>query len=29
VQFSPPQIPHDLTWNRTRAAKIGSRPLIA
>jgi hypothetical protein len=24
-----PQIQHDLTWDRTRAAAVGSRPLIA
>jgi hypothetical protein len=25
----PPQIPHDLTWNRTRAAAVGSQRLTA
>jgi hypothetical protein len=25
----PPQIPHDLTWDRTRAAAVGSRRLTA
>jgi hypothetical protein len=25
----PPQIPHDLTWTRTRAAAVGSRRLTA
>jgi hypothetical protein len=25
----PPQIPHDLTWARTRATEVRSRPLIA
>jgi hypothetical protein len=25
----PPQIPHDLTWSRTRAAVVGSRRLTA
>jgi hypothetical protein len=25
----PPQIPHDLTWDRTRAAAVGSRQLNA
>jgi hypothetical protein len=25
----PPQIPHDLTWNRTRATAVGSRLLAA
>jgi hypothetical protein len=25
----PPQIPHDLTWARTRAAAVGSRRLTA
>jgi hypothetical protein len=26
VPLCPPQIPHDLTWARTRAAAVGSRP---
>jgi hypothetical protein len=25
----PPQIPHDLTWARTRVAKVGSQRLTA
>jgi hypothetical protein len=25
----PPQIPHDLTWDRTRATAVGSRRLTA
>jgi hypothetical protein len=25
VPLCPPQIPHDLTWDRTRAATVGSR----
>jgi hypothetical protein len=25
----PPQIPHDLTWDRTRAAAVGSQRLTA
>jgi hypothetical protein len=25
VTLYPPQIPHDLTWSRTRAAAVGSR----
>jgi hypothetical protein len=25
VPLCPPQIPHDLTWARTRAAAVGSR----
>jgi hypothetical protein len=29
VPFCPPQIPHDLTWDRTRAAAVGSQPLTA
>jgi hypothetical protein len=34
IKFSPlppcsPQIPHDLTWDQTRAAAIGSRQLTA
>jgi hypothetical protein len=29
VPLSPPQIPHDLTWARTRAAAVGSRWLTA
>jgi hypothetical protein len=24
VPLSPPQIPHDLTWDRTRAAAVGT-----
>jgi hypothetical protein len=24
-QFFPRQIPHDLTWDRTQAAAVGSR----
>jgi hypothetical protein len=28
VPLCPPQIPHDLTWARTRAAVVGSRWLI-
>jgi hypothetical protein len=27
VPLFPPQIPHDLTWNQTRAAAVGSRRL--
>jgi hypothetical protein len=27
VPLRPPQIPHDLTWARTRAAAMGSRLL--
>jgi hypothetical protein len=27
--LSPPQIPHDLTWARTRSAEVGSRRLTA
>jgi hypothetical protein len=27
VPLCPPQIPHDLTWARTRAAEVGSRRL--
>jgi hypothetical protein len=27
VSLCPPQIPHDLTWDRTRAAAVGSRRL--
>jgi hypothetical protein len=27
VPLCPPQIPHDLTWARTRAAAVGSRRL--
>jgi hypothetical protein len=27
--FCPLQIPHDLTWDRTRAAEVGSRRLTA
>jgi hypothetical protein len=29
VPLRPPQIPHDLTWVRTRAAAVGSRRLTA
>jgi hypothetical protein len=29
VPLCPPQIPHDLTWNRTRAAAVGSQRLTA
>jgi hypothetical protein len=29
VPLCPPQIPHDLTWSRTRAAAVGSRWLTA
>jgi hypothetical protein len=29
VLLCPPQIPHDLTWARTRAAAVGSRRLTA
>jgi hypothetical protein len=29
VPLCPPQIPHDLTWVRTRAAAVGSRRLTA
>jgi hypothetical protein len=29
VQLCPPQIPHDLTWARTRAAAVGCRRLTA
>jgi hypothetical protein len=29
VPLCPPQIPHDLTWDRTRAAAVGSRLLTA
>jgi hypothetical protein len=29
VPLCPPQIPHDLTWDRTRAAAVGSRRLTA
>jgi hypothetical protein len=25
ASLRPPQIPHDLTWDRTRAAAMGSR----
>jgi hypothetical protein len=27
VPLRPPQIPHNLTWNRIRAAAMGSRRL--
>jgi hypothetical protein len=27
VPLCPPQIPHDLTWDRTRAAAVGSQRL--
>jgi hypothetical protein len=29
VPLCPPQIPHNLTWDRTRAAAVGSRRLTA
>jgi hypothetical protein len=29
VALCPPQIPHDLTWDRTRAAAVGSQRLTA
>jgi hypothetical protein len=29
VPLCPPQIPHDLTLDRTRAAAVGSRRLTA
>jgi hypothetical protein len=29
VSFCPPQIPHQLTRDRTRAAAVGSRRLTA
>jgi hypothetical protein len=29
VPLCPPQIPHDLTWARTRAAAVGSPQLTA
>jgi hypothetical protein len=29
LPVSPPQIPHDLTWARTRAAAVGSQRLTA
>jgi hypothetical protein len=29
VPLCPPQIPHDLTWDRTRAASVGSQRLTA
>jgi hypothetical protein len=29
VPLCPPEIPHDLTWARTRAAAVGSRRLTA
>jgi hypothetical protein len=29
VPLWPPQIPHDLTWDRARAAAMGSRRLTA
>jgi hypothetical protein len=29
VPLYPPQIPHDLTWARTRAAAVGSQQLTA
>jgi hypothetical protein len=29
VPRCPPQIPHDLTWDRTRAATVGSQRLTA
>jgi hypothetical protein len=29
VPLCPPQIPHDLIWDRTRAAAVGSQRLTA
>jgi hypothetical protein len=29
VPLCPPQIPHDMTWVRTRAVAVGSRRLTA
>jgi hypothetical protein len=29
VPLCPPQIPHDLTWDRTRAAAVGIQRLTA
>jgi hypothetical protein len=29
VPLCPPKIPHDLTWDRTRAASVGSQRLTA
>jgi hypothetical protein len=29
VSLCPPVIPHDLTWDLTRADEVGSRRLIA
>jgi hypothetical protein len=29
VPLCPPQIPHDVTWDRTRAAAVGSQRLTA
>jgi hypothetical protein len=29
LQLCLPQIPHDLTWDRTRVAAVGSRRLTA
>jgi hypothetical protein len=29
MPLCPPQIPHDLTWDRTRAAAVGSQRLTA
>jgi hypothetical protein len=29
VPLCPPQIPHNLTWTRTRVAAVGSRRLTA
>jgi hypothetical protein len=29
VPLCPPQIPHDLTWDRTRAVAVGSQRLTA
>jgi hypothetical protein len=29
VPLCPPQIPHDLTWDRTQAATVGSQQLTA
>jgi hypothetical protein len=28
VRLCPPQIPHELTWDRTQAAAVGGRQLI-
>jgi hypothetical protein len=29
VPLCPPEIPHDMTWARTRATAVGSRRLTA